>query len=74
MKPQSNKLARQLSSKPAVHRTDTLTAISKKAHDITAQIQHLKVESARLKDLVDGAPGKGVSRLDWIHNQINNAA
>lgn len=72
MQAKSNKVARQLSSMPNTHREGTLSAISKKAHDLTAQIVHLKTESARLKDLVDGAPGNGISRLDWINKQLNN--
>ena len=71
MQMKTNKVARQLSSMPVTHRQSTLSAISAKTHSLTAQITHLGVESARLKDLVDGAPGNGVSRLDWIHQQIN---
>jgi len=66
----SNKVARQLSSVPQTHRTSTLSAISQKAHDLTARIEHLKIDVKRMKDLSDKAPGQGQSRIDWIHNQL----
>jgi hypothetical protein len=68
----SNKVARQLSSTPQTHRTSTLAAISQKAHDVTARIEHLKIEVKRMKDLSAQAPGQGQSRIDWIHNQLQS--
>ncbi|MCC7522318.1 hypothetical protein IT407_00745 [Candidatus Uhrbacteria bacterium] len=71
MMPKSNKVARQLSSMPNTHRQSTLSAISAKAHAITSEIKHLGVEVDRLKNLMERAPkGDGLSRLDWIHRQI----
>lgn len=67
----SNKIARQLSSVPQTHRTSTLSAISQKTHDLTARIEHLKIEVKRIKDLSEKAPGAGQSRIDWIHSQLN---
>lgn len=72
MKPQSNKAARQLSSMPNTHRQSTLSAISAKTHSVTSEIKRLGVEANRLKELIDKAPkGDGLSRLDWIHQQLH---
>lgn len=72
MQAKSNKVARQLSSVPQTHRASTLSAISQKAHDVTARIEHLKIEVKRMKDLAEKAPGQGQSRIDWIHNQLQS--
>jgi hypothetical protein len=72
MQAKSNKIARQLSSSPITHRASTLSAISQKAHDVTARIEHLKIEVKRMKDLAGKAPGQGQSRIDWIHNQLQS--
>lgn len=72
MMPKSNKVARQLSSMPNTHRQSTLSAISAKAHATTSEIKRLGVEANRLKELIDKAPkGDGLSRLDWIHQQLH---
>lgn len=63
---------RPLSSMPNTHRQSTLSAISTRIHDLTAQVQHVKIEGQRMRDLVKSAPGAGQSRLDWIHNQLNS--
>ncbi len=64
---------RQLSSTPHTHRASVLSAISQKTHSITAQIQHLKIEGQRRRDIIQNAPGSGQSRLDWINQQLNQA-
>lgn len=64
---------RLISSAPKTHRDETLNAIRQKNHDLGAKIEHLKVETSRMKDLIARAPGKGQSRLDWLAQQINAA-
>jgi hypothetical protein len=69
----TNTKARIISSTPLQHRADTLSAISKKAHDLTASVQYLQVTGNRLRELAKNAPGTGQSRIDWLAQQLQNA-
>ena len=71
MQPKTNQLARQISSVPKTHRDDTLTAISKKTHAVTARIEFLKVEGQKMHDLLQGAPDDALSRLAWLNSQLH---
>lgn len=73
MMPQSNKVARQLSSIPNTHRQGVLQAISDKTHATTAKIAHLQVKATRLAQLFDQAPEESPSRIDWVHRQLNTS-
>ena len=70
MKPLTNKLARQLSSSPLVHRDATLNAISSKAHRLASEIERIGDQGRRVRDLISQAPNNAPSRLDWVHQQL----
>lgn len=70
MKMQTNKLARQLSSTPIVHRDATLNAISQKAHQLASEIERIGDQTRRVRDLIARAPDNVSSKLDWVHQQL----
>jgi len=71
MQLQSNSAARQLSSAPQTHRTETLRAIAQKAHDSTARIQFLNTEAERVSQIVKSLPDDVDSRLTTLNNRLH---
>ncbi len=69
--PQSNLAARQLSSVPQTHRTETLRAIASKAHAIGERIQYLGTDAQRMSELLQNVPEDTSSRLTWLSAQLN---
>ena len=70
MQPQSNKVARQLSSMPTTHRQSVLQAISSHVHKVTADIKHIQAEGQRLRGLIEECPEDVTSKLDWINARL----
>jgi hypothetical protein len=71
MQPQSNKIARQLSSMPQTHRQSTLSAIAQKHHQLNAAVAMNFNKAEKLKALLDEAPAHAPSRLAWVQSQLN---
>ena len=71
MIPQSNLAARQLSSIPQTHRTETLRAIAGKAHALSEKIQYLKTDGQRMSGMLQNVPENTGSRLAWLSAQLN---
>ena len=65
-------LTRQLSSVPTTHRASTLQAISQKAHDLTAQIVHVKANGQKMREILNSATAATAgSALQRAHLFVN---
>ncbi len=50
--------------------TTKFASIAQGMHDIQSRIIYLRTEEQRLRDKVAQVPAHVVSRLDWIHQQL----